>query len=426
MAALVYSFRRNSHAPQCSYWVDAGALCWSGGGEKHRLDFTEIQEVRLIECYPRRRSALSNKRIWVAQFVGSGSATTVLSQYHLARDGNWQDRSADYYHFLNHLLGELRAANPNLVLIRRQHWQVRLGQAARRMLIQVGGWTLVWLVKACRPLPPVRLAVAAGAIARFVGPWSHGHRIAQANLAAAFPQRSATEIEPIISGMWDNFGRVCAEFVHIDRMLDYNSNEKSFDRIRLSRKTLEQARRLREAGGPRLYFTAHLANWELTAIVATAVHSESDLAVVYRPLELGAAANAIMIQRSKAIGTLISSEPGAAARIRDALERRMHVAMLVDEHFRDGLQVQFFGRPCWVNPTLARFARLFDCPVHGLRAIRLPKNQLTAEVTDALDLPRDADGKVNVGGTMQLVTATVESWIREHPEQWIWMRRRWR
>jgi KDO2-lipid IV(A) lauroyltransferase len=79
-----------------------------------------------------------------------------------------------------------------------------------------------------------------------------------------------------------------------------------------------------------------------------------------------------------------------------------------------------------VNPLLARFARLFECPVHGSRVIRLPDGRYRFEVTDALDLPRDRDGKVDVAASMQMVTAMVESWVREYPEQWLWIHRRWR
>lgn len=86
----------------------------------------------------------------------------------------------------------------------------------------------------------------------------------------------------------------------------------------------------------------------------------------------------------------------------------------------------FFGRPCKVNPMLARLARKYDCPIHGSRAIRLPDGRLRLEVTEPLKLPRDADGKVDVTATMQLITWVVEGWVREHPEQWLWLHRRWR
>jgi KDO2-lipid IV(A) lauroyltransferase len=48
------------------------------------------------------------------------------------------------------------------------------------------------------------------------------------------------------------------------------------------------------------------------------------------------------------------------------------------------------------------------------------------ELTEAIDCPRDAKGRIDVAATMQLITSIVETWVREHPEQWIWAHRRWR
>jgi len=38
----------------------------------------------------------------------------------------------------------------------------------------------------------------------------------------------------------------------------------------------------------------------------------------------------------------------------------------------------------------------------------------------------DAEGRIDIQGTTQAVTGVVEGWVREHPEQWLWLHRRWR
>ena len=59
--------------------------------------------------------------------------------------------------------------------------------------------------------------------------------------------------------------------------------------------------------------------------------------------------------------------------------------------------------------------------------MRLPGgNQFRVDLTEAVEPARDADGKINVQGTMQAITSVVEGWVREHPEQWLWLHRRWR
>ena len=58
--------------------------------------------------------------------------------------------------------------------------------------------------------------------------------------------------------------------------------------------------------------------------------------------------------------------------------------------------------------------------------IRLPDGRFRAELTEAVAPVRDADGRIDVQGTMQAITSVVEGWVREHPEQWLWLHRRWR
>ena len=100
--------------------------------------------------------------------------------------------------------------------------------------------------------------------------------------------------------------------------------------------------------------------------------------------------------------------------------------MLIDQHFSRGVDVTFFGRRCKANPSIARLARQFDCPVIGVRVVRLPGRRFRIDAEGPFDLPRDAAGQVDVPAATQMLTGVVERWIREHPEQWLWFHRRWR
>jgi KDO2-lipid IV(A) lauroyltransferase len=75
---------------------------------------------------------------------------------------------------------------------------------------------------------------------------------------------------------------------------------------------------------------------------------------------------------------------------------------------------------------LARLRRQVDCPIHGTRIIRLPNNRFLAELSEEVSPVRDASGQIDVKGTMQAITDVVESWVREYPDQWLWLHRRWR
>jgi KDO2-lipid IV(A) lauroyltransferase len=91
------------------------------------------------------------------------------------------------------------------------------------------------------------------------------------------------------------------------------------------------------------------------------------------------------------------------------------------------VEVTFFGRCCRVNPLIAQLARHVDCPIHGTRIIRRPdRNRFVIEMTEAIEPKRDAEGHVDVQSTMQVIMTVVEGWVREHPEQWLWLHRLWR
>jgi KDO2-lipid IV(A) lauroyltransferase len=299
----------------------------------------------------------------------------------------------------------------------------RRGSRLRRFGDAVLGFLTVHALRAIRLFNPNTMANLGGAVLRTIGPFLPEHRVGRANLTAAFPDKSAAEIEKILRGVWDNLGRVAAEFAHIDRLWDYD-REHGRGRILNSDETERIAIRLRDDGKPALVFSAHLANWEIGAVGPHAYGI--DTTVLYRRPNLPAVSDAVIEMRRGVMGTLIPTSMDAPVRLAEALQRGSHVAMLVDQYATQGVPVTFFGRRTRANALIARLARQVDCPIHGIRVIRRPGDRFQLIVTEAIEAPRDAQGKIDVEATMQVITGVVEGWIREHPEQWLWLHRRWR
>jgi KDO2-lipid IV(A) lauroyltransferase len=299
----------------------------------------------------------------------------------------------------------------------------RRGSLLRRTGDAALGFLTVHALRAIRLLNPHVMANIGGALMRKLGPWLPEHRIGQANLRAAFPEKSPAEIEHILRGVWDNLGRVSAEFAHIDRLWDYD-REHGRGRILDSPETERIAIQVRDDGKPALVFAAHLANWELAAVGPHAYGIDST--VLYRRPNMPAISEAVIALRSGCMGTLMPTSMDAPVKLAEALQRGSHVAMLVDQYATRGVPVTFFGRPTRANALIARLARNFDCPIHGLRVVRHPGDRFQLLATEAIEAPRDAEGRIDVERTMQVITDVVEGWIREHPEQWLWVHRRWR
>lgn len=274
-----------------------------------------------------------------------------------------------------------------------------------------------------RLLGPERAGRFAASLVRRAGRMLREDRIALDNLKAAFPQKSPEELRFLADSSWENLGRTAAEYPFLEQLFDYNYYAPD-PASRTEVIGVEQFIALLNRAGPAIVFCAHLGNWEMVAVAARRYGLEAT--IVFRPPNNPVVDRVIAAVRGRAMGVLLPSGPGAAAAMAGVLERGGILGMLADQHFTRGIPVPFFGRPAMTNPVLAKMARHFECPVRGARCIRLPGNRFRLELTPPLDLPRDAEGRVDVERTTALITATIEGWVRDNPEQWLWQHRRWR
>jgi Kdo2-lipid IVA lauroyltransferase/acyltransferase len=299
--------------------------------------------------------------------------------------------------------------------------------AARRskvLLDAVVGWSAIGALNAIKRMDRRRTANLAGAVMRKLGPLRKEHRLGRENLRAAFPEKSDTEIEQILAGVWDNLGRVAAEFAHLDELQFEGLGPLTPDTVRLSPGTHQCAQHLRNSG-PAIVFASHLANWEISALATKQFGFKS--AVLYRRPNVAAVGEVVTRLREPLMGELVRTGLDAPVKLARLLQSGIGVGMLVDQYFSKGVEVTFFGRPCLTNPLAAMLARQTEIPIYGVRVVRLPDgNSFWGEMIGPIEPVRDAGGRIDVKGTMQTITAVIEGWVREHPEQWLWLHRRWR
>jgi len=299
------------------------------------------------------------------------------------------------------------------------------GRRIKTLFDAAAGASAVGLLGAMKRLRRKPTAKFAGLVMRKVGPLFKEHRLGRENLRAAFPEKSDVEIEQILAGVWDNLGRIAVEFAHLDEFQVEGSALVTPDSVTLSPETTERYERIRKSGKPVIAFASHLGNWEIAALVAKSLGFNS--AVLYRRPNISAIGDVVTRLRAPLMGDLVSTGLDAPLKLARLLQSGVHVGMLVDQHYTKGVEVTFFGRPCKANQLIALLARQTGCPIHGVRVVRLPDgNSFWGEITDEVEPVRDADGRVDVTGTTQAINKVIEGWVREHPEQWLWLHRRWR
>ena len=298
----------------------------------------------------------------------------------------------------------------------------------KRAFDRVLGWIIVGTLAVLRRINRRRMANVLGALMRTIGPWLPEHKVGRENLRAAFPEKSAEEIEKILAGVWDNLGRVAAEFAHIDRIVIHNPDrpERSADPdVICDETTYARLRLLSDRSKPNVVFAAHLANWEIPALAPRSFGYSTS--ILYRRPNIGAASNAIVDMRARCMGNMIASGLDTPLKLGRALESGENVALLVDQHTVQGVDVVFFGRRAKANPLVVQLARLTGAPIRGVRVVRAPDgNHFRGELTDEIAAVRDAEGNIDIQATTQAIANVIEGWVREHPEQWLWLHRRWR
>ncbi len=138
---------------------------------------------------------------------------------------------------------------------------------------------------------------------RKVGPFLPEHRVGRDNLRAAFPQKSAAEIEQILAGVWDNLGRVASEFAHLDEFCMKDFGPQTPDAITFTPEVRKRTEFLDQSDMATLFFSSHLAIWELPAIIGKLLGL--NLAVLYRRPNIGAVNDLIIKLRTPLMGELI-------------------------------------------------------------------------------------------------------------------------
>ena len=288
------------------------------------------------------------------------------------------------------------------------------GPAGWRDRVEAVGAALFFAAMGALPL--ALASGLGGALARSIGPRLGVSRRARNNLRAALPHLSPAQIERVVRGMWDNLGRVAAEYPRLKRLSVFAPGG------RVETAGIEHLDAAIAAGRSAILFGGHLGNWEVAALAAG--QYGIDVAQIYRALNNPLVDR--MIARFRGGGSELIPKGGVASRrALAALRRGAHLALLVDQKLNDGIAVPFFGRPAMTAPALALLALHFNCAVLPARVERLGGARFRLTIEPPLPLPRSGDRAADVAALMIEVNRTLERWIIARPEQWFWLHQRW-
>jgi len=245
-------------------------------------------------------------------------------------------------------------------------------------------------------------------------------KVGMRNLEMAFPAKSERERKRILRAEFTSLGRQLAELCHFPRYTPENVDEV------VVYEQLENYERAYARGKGVLFLTAHFGAWELSAF-AHSLHGHR-VNIVMRPMDNPYLDSMLQSYRTMH-GNKVVPKDDFVRGLLAAMKAGETVGILMDTNMTppQGVFVDFFGIPACTASGLARIALRTDAAVvpgftiwdESLRKYRL-------RFDPALELVRTGDLEADIISNTQRFTKVIEEYVRNYPEQWLWVHRRWK
>lgn len=239
------------------------------------------------------------------------------------------------------------------------------------------------------------------------------------NLELAFPEKTDAERAAIARGVFRTLGIVTAEFFDLPRLTRENIGDL------VQAEGLEHCLNALARGRGVLMFGAHFGNWELEAVAVSLL--VKPLVVIYRPLD-----NGIFDALAMNVRTATGNRTVAKTKSMRTMLRNLHnneiLGILIDQNvdWYEGPFVEFFGKPACTSEGLALLALHTGAPVLPAYMVRLPDNRYRLVIGPEVELIHTGDRKADIAANTQHFTKIIEESIRRHPDQWLWVHKRWK
>ena len=272
------------------------------------------------------------------------------------------------------------------------------------------------LVRLLQALPARAVDALARGVAACAFALGIRRRVTLDNLAHAFPERSAKERLALARGAYANMARVVVDAL---RTLGASRAELLAE---VQVDDFGPVDRALAAGKGLLVATGHLGSWEM---FGAAMAQRVPLHAVVRPLRGGV--NARLVEARERAGLKLIPARGALSSMVAALRKNEVVAMLLDQAIggKHALFVPFFGRPAATTPALSMAALRTGAPTLVVVALR-ENGRLRFRVEGPFEITNTGDRQRDLLDHTARVTSALERIIREAPDQWLWLHRRWK
>ncbi len=254
-----------------------------------------------------------------------------------------------------------------------------------------------------------------GWLGKKIGPKIGASKKANKNLILAMPELTEAERKKIILKMWENLGRVIAEYPHLKKLGAKTEiiNKELLDEIAKSNK-------------PAIFVSGHLANWEMLAASAT-VQSGLNINLTYRKPNNPFVDDFLKNIRNIGVAGHIAKSRKSAIKMAKIIKSGGKIGILNDQKLNEGIRVLFFRQYAMTSPIVAQLSIKFNCPVYPVKIERIKGTKFRMTIMPDLKIYKLEEKSKEK--TIQNATANInlmlEEWIRKAPAQWLWIHNRW-
>ena len=255
----------------------------------------------------------------------------------------------------------------------------------------------------------------SGKLFEKVGPFFRPKKIIHSNIKKAIPNINDEEMNKITKLMWNNYGRVFAEYMFIK---DFR-NGKLKSNIEIDgQEILEEIKNLNKQV---IFISGHFGNFELMAMYLE--KTGINLTAIYRPLN-NIFLNFIMerIRKKYICKNQIKKGIGGLKKLIKLKKNNFSTALMIDQRVSEGILSNFFNQEALTTTIPAQLVKKFNIPIIPVFIKRIEGVSYKIKINKPLYFSKDASIK-NITEDLNKV---LEKMIINNPEEWIWSHNRWK
>jgi KDO2-lipid IV(A) lauroyltransferase len=248
-----------------------------------------------------------------------------------------------------------------------------------------------------------------------IGPLFRSKKLIHSNLKKAFPDISLDHLNGITKMMWNNYGRVFAEYMFIKKFREDRSNKNI---IIEGQEILEDIKKKNKSV---VFISGHLSNFELMAM-----HIEKSgikLSAIYRPLN-NIFLNKIMerIRKKYICKYQIKKGIGGMKKLMHLKKLNYSTALMIDQRVSQGIRSDFFNQKALTTTIPAQLVKKFKIPIVPIFIERI--NNINFKIV--IKNPITFDNEETIKTITDKLNLILEKMILYKPELWIWSHNRWK